>query len=75
MWDIGPGELAEGIELVLTVNPHGRVVNVWSPEIGRDDLLANVQAGVLQYRFEPLEGEEARNQMATLRIAPGKDGL
>lgn len=75
LWDIAPAELEGGIELVLTVSPHGRVVNVWSPEIGRGDLLADIQAGVLKYRFEPLEQEDARNQMATLHIVPGEDGL
>ena len=68
LWDVEPGQFTRPIEMVLQVNPLGRVVNVFSPNLDARELVDAVQLSALQYRFEPLSVENAANQTATLRI-------
>jgi len=60
------------MEFVLTVNGLGRVINVWTLESG--PLIEDIQAALLQYRFEPLGQAQDREQMGTLRIVAEKSG-
>ncbi|MBL7645684.1 MAG: hypothetical protein JNK74_05770 [Candidatus Hydrogenedentes bacterium] len=68
LWDIDPAEFTQPIEMVLQVNPLGRVVNVFSPNLDARELVDAVQLSALQYRFEPLEVGDGANQTATLRV-------
>jgi len=73
LWDIAPSSLKRPIEMVLKVNPQGRVVNVWSPSVEDSGLLDAVQMAVLRYRFEPLARETAAEQPGTLYIRAAGD--
>lgn len=73
LWNIDRDALRWPIEMVLTVNSTGRVVNVWTPMTGQGELARQVQRAVLKYRFEPLDMDKAAEQLATLRIWPGRD--
>ncbi len=68
LWDIDPAEFTQPIEIVLQVNPLGRVVNVFSPNLDARELVDAVQFSALQYRFEPLGVGDGANQTATLRV-------
>jgi len=68
LWEVDPAEFTEPIEMVLQVNPLGRVVNVFSPNLDARELVDAVQLSALQYRFEPLEVGDGANQTATLRV-------
>lgn len=74
LWDTGAGKFTQPIEVVLQVNPLGRVVDVLSPNLDARELVDAVQFSALQYRFEPLTEENASNQRATLRIEREKTG-
>ena len=77
LWKAGPEALARPLELVITVNPAGRVVNVWSPTVEGGELTDAVQMAVLNYRFAPLgegpDGAPAREQMGALYIRAAED--
>lgn len=76
LWDAGPGAARWPVEMVITVNPAGRVINAWISNAEEGALLDAVQMTVLQYRFAPLPGADGggANQMGTLFIAPEGDG-
>ena len=69
-WQAGREAFAAPIELVIEVNPAGRVVNVWSGALDETGLADRVQLAMLKYRFAPLEGERTSSQFATVRFAP-----
>ncbi len=66
-WEAGTQDLGT-VEIVLEVNPNGRVVNVWSPTVDETGLVDSMQMTAIRYRFEPLDTAGGGNQMATLRI-------
>ncbi len=68
LWNAERDTTRRPIELVLEVNAHGRVVNVWSPAIDETGLVDRIQMAVLRYRFEPLGVDGQDKQLATLRI-------
>lgn len=68
LWEIDPATMKKPIELVLKVDAHGRVINVWSPAVDTSGLIDQVQMAVLKYRFEPLELEGQEEQIGTLHI-------
>ncbi len=68
LWNADATAVRRPIEVVLQVNNVGRVVNVFSPNLGDRELIDAVQLTALQYRFEPLGLEEGDNQTVTLRI-------
>jgi hypothetical protein len=68
------------VEIVLTVSPAGRVVNVWCAAVDEAGVIDAVQRAALQYRFAPLPadtvaetGTAAAKQMATLFIRPADE--
>jgi hypothetical protein len=68
------------VEIVLTVNPAGRVVNVWCPAVDEAGVVDAIQSAALQYRFAPLPadaggetGAAAAKQMGTLFIRPADE--
>ncbi len=67
------------VEIVLTVNPAGRVVNVWCAVVDEAGVIDAVQRAALRYRFAPLPadaggeaGTASAKQMATLFIRPAE---
>ncbi len=69
LWETGAEGVEAPLELVLEVNPAGRVVSVWNPAAGDSALADRLQAGMLKYRFGMIEG--TGNQLATVRIRSG----
>jgi hypothetical protein len=67
LYDLAGGRLDKPVELVLQINPEGRVTNVWSPSLQNPDLVEELQFTVLSYRFEPMP-EGPREETATLII-------
>ncbi len=67
------------VEVVLTVTPAGRVVNVWCPAVDDAGVVDTIQGVALQYRFAPLpadaggEAGVAAKQMGTLFIRPAEE--
>lgn len=64
------------VEVVLTVNPAGRVVNVWCAAVDEAGVVSAIQGAALKYRFAPLPaetGNAAAKQMGTLFIRPADD--
>jgi hypothetical protein len=88
LWNVDPATLKRPVEIVFTVNPHGRVVSVWSPALDDTGLVDRVQAGILKYRFEPLPSEtgaapsataglgvsDSANQLGTFYLRPARSG-
>ncbi len=76
LWNTDPGAAKWPVEMVITVNPSGRVINAWISNAGEGPLLDAIQMAVLQYRFAPLPGADGggANQMGTLFIAPAEGG-
>lgn len=68
LWEAGPDAFKRPMELVIEVNPAGRVVSVWNPAAEEDALADRVQAAMLKYRFALRDGTD--NQLATVRIRP-----
>ncbi len=68
LWEAGSDAFKRPMELVLEVNPSGRVVSVWNPAAAEDPLGDQVQAAMLKYRFALRDGTD--NQLATIRIRP-----
>ncbi len=76
LWKLTPEADTDTIEVVIEVNPLGRVVSVFSPGVDPDGLIDAVQLGVLKYRFAPVEGEDAsERQLGTVRIRKASEGL
>ena len=67
------------VQVVLTVNPAGRVVNVWCAAVDDAGVTEAVQRAALQYRFAPLPADAgaetgaAAKQMGTLFIRPAEE--
>jgi len=67
------------VEIVLTVNPAGRVVNVWCAAVDEAGVIDAAQRATLQYRFAPLPADAggetgaAAKQMGTLFIRPAEE--
>ena len=68
LWEAESSQLKLPISLVLEVSPLGRVVNVWSPTVDSTGVTDEVQFGVLKYRFEALEDDNAVNQLGNMQI-------
>lgn len=68
LWEAEPDAFKRPMELVIEVNPAGRVVSVWNPATEENSLADQVQAAMLKYRFALREGTD--NQLATIRIRP-----
>lgn len=73
LYDIAQGHLLKPVELVLQVNPEGRVVNVWSPSLDQPELLESLQFAALNYRFEQAPDGPAE-QIATLIVREAGEG-
>jgi hypothetical protein len=68
------------VEVVLTVNPAGRVVSTFCDKVDDAGVIEAAQRAALQYRFAPLPadagaegGAAAAKQMATLYIRPAEE--
>jgi len=68
LWNLEPAAVAEPIALVFTANPQGKVTEVQIPVEDDAGVVAAIARALLRYRFEPLEGEETRDQKATLLV-------
>jgi len=69
LWESTPETLTGTIEVVIEVNPLGRVVSVFSPGVDPGGVTDAVQLGVLKYRFAPIQGAGApERQLGTVRI-------
>ncbi len=75
LWGSDPALLQRPVELIIQVNALGRVVNVFSPTVDERELVDAIQMTALQYRFEPLEVDDGKNQTATLRIQREDSGV
>ncbi len=72
LWDVHLTRDARWpVELVVTVSPEGRVLNVWNADLAGEALGEAVREAVMQYRFAPLPDAEAGlDQMGVLFITP-----
>lgn len=70
LWQVDPAAMERPIEVVFEVNPHGRVISVWSPNVDDSGVLDEVQAALLKYRFGSVEDRYETDQLATLIIRP-----
>lgn len=68
LWELDETQVKLPLSLVIEVSPMGRVVNVWSPTFDTSGVIDSVQLGVLKYRFEPIEGADAGNQLGNIQI-------
>lgn len=73
LWGVPLDTLDRPMVIEFTVNPEGRVVSSWSPQIDETDLVTSAQASLLKYRFEPIDGDHV--QQATLHVMAARDGL
>ena len=72
LWDVRLTRDARWpVELVVTVSPEGRVLNVWNADLAGEDLVTALREAVSQYRFAPLPDAAAGlDQMGVLFITP-----
>jgi|GEM_PF-478589 hypothetical protein len=54
LWNVSTALKSRQLEIVFQVDPGGRVVNVWSPEVEDAAVVDDIQMTLLQYRFSPL---------------------
>ena len=77
--DAASAKLHWPVEIVLTVSPAGRVVNVWCAAVDEAGIITAIQSAALKYRFAPLPADAsadagaAAKQMATLFIRPAEE--
>jgi len=74
LWNVERDALRAPLEFVLDVDPSGRVVNVWSPTVGHEDLTQSIQIALLRYRFQPAAVDDASTGLATLVIQRAESG-
>jgi hypothetical protein len=66
---IDPGQLAEPIAIVFTVNAQGKVTNVRASAVGENAAaVEGVREAVQGYLFEPIETGQTQDQRGTLLI-------
>ena len=76
LWDISSPWRGRHLEIVFQVDPSGRVVNVWSPEVEDVDLVDEIQMTLLQYRFSPLpEYETGEREEGLSRSGTDQSGV
>ncbi len=68
LWQVDPVLMRRPLEVVFEVNPHGRVISVWSPGFDDAGVLDDVQSALLKYRFASVDDTSGADQLATLII-------
>jgi len=68
LYDATGAVLARGIEVVFEINATGRVVNVWSSTVDETGIVDDIQATILQYRFEPVREGQRDQASGVIRI-------
>ncbi len=71
LWNVDAAQLQAGpIMLVFTVSPEGKVTDVQSSVEDDAGVIAGVKKGLKRFLFEPLIGQESRDQRGTLYVTP-----
>ena len=68
LWGVDPAGFRDSIAFVFKVNPQGKVSEVQVPVEDDEGITDGVGGALSQYRFAPLEGEDARDQRGTLLL-------
>jgi len=68
LWGVDAARFAEPAAFVFTVSPQGKVTEVQVPVEDEEGITDSIGGALARYRFEPLQGEDARDQIGTLLL-------